>query len=406
MTPSQSIQLRQSELRTKLAALLETPTEKRSDSFTDDVGKLTSELKSTETELQAALVLDGEPEQRDVEPESTPEQVELREQEYRAEIGGILDAVFTSGKPEGAESELQQHLGLADNQIPLVLLRDDIPDMERRTSGVTPAPGSGEVGAVQHPIIAAVFPQAAATFLQIPQPRVAVGEQVYTVLSTSAAPGTPAKGADQYHSTGAFTAKVLSPKRIQASMFYAREDAARMRGMGESIRTNLSDALADKLDDRIIHALSTGSELTSNNATAADDYASYRKRFAYDRTDGTYASVSRDLRMIVGSDTYADMAETYRSNNSEANALMALMEETSGVRVSAHIPDTASNKQNGIVRRGSRRDAVAPIWEGITVITDEVTQAKAGEIVLTAVMLYAYDTLRTSGFAKVQAQHS
>ena len=148
------------------------------------------------------------------------------------------------------------------------------------------------------------------------------------------------------------------------------------------------------------------STLPSNNATAADDYASYRKRFAYDRTDGTYASVSRDLRMIVGSDTYADMAETYRSNNSEANALMALMEETSGVRVSAHIPDTASNKQNGIVRRGSRRDAVAPIWEGITVITDEVTQAKAGEIVLTAVMLYAYDTLRTSGFAKVQAQHS
>ena len=38
---------------------------------------------------------------------------------------------------------------------------------------------------------------------------------------------------------------------------------------------------------------------------------------------------------------------------------------------------------------GSRRDMVAPIWEGITLIPDEITKAANGQIVVTAVMLHA-----------------
>ena len=37
------------------------------------------------------------------------------------------------------------------------------------------------------------------------------------------------------------------------------------------------------------------------------------------------------------------------------------MEVTGGVRVSAHVPDASSNRQNAIVRLGQRRDMVAPI---------------------------------------------
>ena len=66
----------------------------------------------------------------------------------------------------------------------------------------------------------------------------------------------------------------------------------------------------------------------------------------------------------------------------------------------------ASNKQNAIVRRGGRMDAVAALWDGITVLVDEVSQAKAGEVVLTAILLYAFKVLREDGFRKVQAQVS
>ena len=53
-----------------------------------------------------------------------------------------------------------------------------------------------------------------------------------------------------------------------------------------------------------------------------------------------------------------------------------------------------------------RQDYAVGIWSAITLIVDEVTQAKAGEIVLTAVMLHAKSLLRAGGFAKVEAQHA
>ena len=58
-------------------------------------------------------------------------------------------------------------------------------------------------------------------------------------------------------------------------------------------------------------------------------------------------------------------------------------------------------KQNAIVRRGMRKDMVAAIWDGITLIPDEITLAAKGQIiVITAVMLHAVKILRKAGFHK------
>ena len=47
---------------------------------------------------------------------------------------------------------------------------------------------------------------------------------------------------------------------------------------------------------------------------------------------------------------------------------------------------------------------VAPIWEGITIIPDEVTKAANGQVVITAIMLHAVKVLRTAG-GLVKQQH-
>ena len=88
----------------------------------------------------------------------------------------------------------------------------------------------------------------------------------------------------------------------------------------------------------------------------------------------------------------------------DRSALDRLMEVTGGVRVSAHVPAASVNKQNTLIRRGMRRDMVAPIWEGVTLIPDEITKAADGEIVITAVMLHAVKILRADGFYKQQFQ--
>ena len=44
---------------------------------------------------------------------------------------------------------------------------------------------------------------------------------------------------------------------------------------------------------------------------------------------------------------------------------------------------------------------VQPVWQGPTLIVDEVTRADSGEIVLTIVGLFAQKLVRAAGFARV-----
>ena len=90
----------------------------------------------------------------------------------------------------------------------------------------------GNAGGDQRPIIPAVFPNSVAAFSgHFNGQSVGTGEAAVAVVSTtSATPGTPAEGADQAHSTGAFESANLVPSRLQASLFFSVEDAARIHG--------------------------------------------------------------------------------------------------------------------------------------------------------------------------------
>ena len=179
----------------------------------------------------------------------------------------------------------------------------------------------------------------------------------------------------------------------------SREDRARFAGMDSALRMNLSDGLSDGLDRQILvgtNGLFTGTNLSNHAAAAVTTFAGYKSDLGYGRVDGRYAAGVGDLRMVMGSGTYAHAATIYRANNADDSALDVLMSRTAGVKVSAHVPaPTGSNKkQNAVVRLGMARDAVAPVWEGVTIIPDEVTKAKQGQIQITAVMLHAVKVLR------------
>ena len=100
------------------------------------------------------------------------------------------------------------------------------------------------------------------------------------------------------------------------------------------------------------------------------------------------------------------MAGLYRGNNADDSAVDSIRRISGGLRVSPHIAAVASHKQDVLARLGMRPDAVAPLWQGVQLIPDEITKAKSGEIVITAVLLAAFKVIRTDGFKRVQAQHS
>ena len=393
MTRKQKLELRSSEIRTRLAEL--GGLDEHTDETRSEMDKLRNEYGDTERNIGALTVAADEPETI----EKRSEDRELDALIADSSLGTIFGNIIEHRATDGREAELQKHYGLAGDQVPLALLE---------ARAVTPAPAN--VAQNQSEIIPGVFPMSCAAFLGVDMPTVGVGEAVYPVLTTNADVGTPAENAAQGETTGSFSAEVLSPSRLQASFFYSREDRARFAGMDSALRMNLSDALSDALDLQILagtDGIFTGTNLANHNVSAVTSYANYRSELGYGRVDGIYASTVGDLRIVMGSSTYGHCAGVFRSTNAgDRAALEDLMDATAGVKVSAHVPAPASNKQNAVIRLGMRRDMVAPIWEGVTLIPDEVTKAGSGQIVVTAVMLYAVKIVRAAGFYKQQTQHA
>ena len=358
----------------------------------DDISrrdKLTAELKAQEVELRAAIEADAD---------TPPEMREWADVSGRFDLGEMFEGVMEHRASSGAIAEVQKERGLAANALPVELL------MEKRA--VTPAPG--DVGQSQSQITGFVFPQSVAAFLGIPSAIVPVGDATFPVLTSDPAAGVPAENAAQSETTGAFTADVLTPKRIQASFFWSREDASRLASMGDALREALQGGLADKLDKEILQGsegLLTGTKLANHPQAAASTYADYVAELLYARVDGRYAFDLADIRVVMGSDTFGNAA-TKLPTNGEENALARIRNDSGGVRVSANVPAAASNKQNALVRLGNRADMVAPVWGQVTLIPDEITKAANGQIILTAVLLHAVKILREGGFYKQETNHS
>ena len=386
MTPTQLIQMRMSETREKVNDLATA----ESEADISQREKLSAELKAQEVELRAAIEADDD---------TTSESREWADVSGRFDLEEMFAGVLEHRSSSGAVAEVQKERGLASNAIPTEML------MEKRA--VTPAPA--DTGQTQSQITGFVFPQSVAAFLGIPSAIVPVGDATFPVLTSDPSAGVPAENADQAETTGAFTADVLTPKRIQASFFWSREDAARMSGMGDALRDALQGGIADKLDSELLRGsdgLLTGTNLGNHNVTAVTSFSDYVSEFGYSRVDGRYAASGADVRLVMGSATYAHAGGQYRHANADDVALDRLTEITGGVRVSAHVPAVASNRQNALIRLGNRPDMVAPVWGQVTLIPDEVTKADRGQIQLTAVLMHAVKILRAGGFYKQQSQHA
>ena len=404
MTDLQGLELRASEIRSRLAelgTLEELDTEHRGEM--DSLGK---EYAANETR-QRALKIAGDGPATPVVSQ-TSEGSEYRGMLDRANLGVIFDDVISHRNTSGVEAELQAHLRIQGNQVPLDMLRKPGGGAGMEYRAVTPAPTN--VQGNQQPIIPYIFPQSAAAFLGVDSPTVPTGESVYSVLTSTLDVGTPAENAAQAETTGAYSSVVLLPQRLQSSYIYSIEDRARFAGMDASLRENMSDGLADGLDKEILSGtdgLFTGSNLANNAITVNDTFDTYLNHLVWNQIDGRYAAMTSDLAMVVGAATYKDLGATYRNTSVDRSALDRVMELTSGVRVSAHVPAPASNRQDVVIRRGMSMTVTAPVWEGITIIPDEITKAANGQVVITAFMLYAVKVLRTdAGLVKQGTDHS
>ena len=395
MTDKQRLELRNSEIRSRLATL---GAEDATEGGKTEIDTLAVEYSANETRIRAFMVAGDSP----VETTTSKEGQERAELYQSASVGDLVYALVNGRSGvDGSQRELQQELGLASNEI-------HIRQLAPESYGATPSPTN--VGETMDPIIPYIFPSSISSFLGIYQPTVPVGDAVFNVLTKALDVRTPAEGGSAAETTGTWTSESLSPSRLQAAYIFSRESKARVMGLDAALRENLNMGLMDGLDAAVIsgtNGLLTGTTLGNHNVTTQTTYELYRSQLAYDRVDGRLASGTEDIRLCMGPEGYGHAASVYRGNNDNTDALMVLRRETSGVRVSPHMPDEASNKANQLVRIGMNRDYVAAVWENIALIDDEITLLKSdGQVQITAVMLYASKLLRSDGFYKQQTQHA
>ena len=395
MTILQKLQLRQSEIRESINALL--GNDSRTEEQQGELEKLTGEGQKLEPELRAAIV--AEPDPNETREEGDASDLELRSLIHDASPGRILAAVHSRRPTDGREAELQQHFKVGGNELPHAMLE---------VRAQTQAPGN--VATQQAEIIQPIFGQTAAAFLNIPMPTVAPGAATYPIISSRPSPETPAEGATVTEDIPAetFAAELLKPQAAQAQIEFSREDAASFPSMSDSLGRVIVDATGFELDRQLLlhttEGLLTAGLTAPGNPAAQSTFVDYRKALN-DQVNGREAGVASDCRVLMGSATYAHADGLYRTSESELSALDWLMEKSGGTRVHVAVPAVAAKRQDAVIAKAlGHTHAVMPVWSAIQLVTDEVTKLQKRLIILTAIQLFAFKVLRTDGFARVRFQ--
>lgn len=361
---------------------------------------------------------------------------ELRD---RISLARYMDAVVHEREADGAEAELRAELRLADNAIPLEAL---LPTAEERADAISPQDSGGDplafdtVYTTTGPMLTRLFTATDAAFLGVAMPTVPPGERVYPVMTDGTTAAMQARGDKPDAGAAKFSVVNATPHRLTGRYVFDLEGVATLGGLLEStLRSDLRTEMGYQLDRQILLGDGSGPNVegllkalagqappgttfpTSGGAAAADVSAvltwALAKQMVTGSLDGRTRRTERDLRFLFGGDTY-DLGRTlYRSANAESlDAYDEIMRLGARSRRSFQIPASAvlpagTGKANNTI--GTKKvqsalvnaepgAAVAPIWQGITLIRDPYTNAGEGQIMLTAHMLYDFVLRRQDGW--------
>lgn len=357
---------------------------------------------------------------------------ELRD---RISLGRYLEGIVEERQLDGAEAELRQELGLKEQAIPLEAM---LPTAEERADAVSPqnaagnaSLGFGTVNQTTGPMLNRVFTRTDAAFLGVPMPTVPAGERVYPVMVNGTTAAMVARGADGPDAGAArFDVVSATPHRLTGRYVFDLEGVATLGGMLEStLRADLRTVLGQAMDAQVLGGDGTGANVSgllneidltalpgatfATNDVPVLSWAGLKNGIT-GTLDGKYARTERDERWLFGHDSYVLARTLYRGANNSGNDWDAIeMAANLGVSqsVSFQIPAPAvatikPKSQNSTKKVQSALvnmepgAAVAPVWQGITMIRDPYTDARKAQIVLTAHMLFDFVMRRKDGWRR------
>ncbi len=360
----------------------------------------------------------------EAEPAEAP--AELRD---RISLGRYLNGIASQQLLDGAEGELRSELGLSDQAIPLEAL---LPTPEERADAVSPqtaggdALPSGTINLTTGPMLGRVFTMTDAAFLGVAMPTVPPGERRYPVMVDGTDAAMQARGASPDAGAAKFSVVDANPHRLTGRYVLDLEGVAEMGGLLEStLRADLRREMGFQLDSQILLGsgaanqvsglinqldleLAPGETFAANDPSAVPDWADFRK-IATDGLDGKFSRTEGDIRLLIGGDTYTLARSVYRTDASEVDGIAALRALGTAVSRSFQIPAPAvatikpknansTKKVQSAIANSEPGAAVAPVWQGITMIRDPYTEAGKAQVVLTAHMMFDFVMRRKDGW--------
>ena len=387
MTTTQRLQIRASEERSRLAELA--GLDELDEGLRAELGTLGTTHQDTESQLRAAIAVDGDPPQAG-DPTVDPEVRERIELRGRASFGRYLYASLTGAQISGAEAEFQAACGVPG--IPLDLFEIDRPtEVRADTASGVPATGAGSTLA---PIQPYVFSQSIAPMLGIEMPSVGSGAYSEMTISTPLSAAAKDKGSKQDSTAAVLTSTTASPRSIRGRLTLNLEDVAQIgqANFESALRQNAQAVASDALDSQIINGNGSAPNLNGlikqltdpTDPTATVLFDTFLKSFS-DAIDGLWAARMKDVSILANVDAYKLAANTFRGTAAQGGPAVTFADYaagmTGGFSTNKRMPATASNIARGIVYRTGRtglRTACLPTW-GSLAVDDIYSDAASGQ---------------------------
>ena len=298
MTTVQRLQLKQSEVRSKMGALLDTAVEQRNETYESDVAKTINELRSLEVELQGALLAEPPAEARAVAEDA--EGREIRELRGRVEFGDYVRASLSMRPADGAARELNAALNIPENRFPLELLAP-----ERR------AAIDGDAQGNQGTWLDRLFDGTAAQRLGISFSPVAPGVAAFPVMTSTAAAAQRARAQAAAGATFTATITEMKPKRSAVHGIYSVEDDARLPGLGDAILRDMSSMRWRRASTKRSSRVTTARPARTPTSSGSRRRASPRRRSRKRTRSSTTRCLSSSLPTSTGSTRAASRTCTW-----------------------------------------------------------------------------------------------
>ena len=173
MTNKQKIELRLSEVRTRLNEISGLEGDALTDEVRAESTTLQTEFSDLETRHRAAIVAEPEltTEKRETTVDSEErERIELRE---KSTLGAYFSAAMKGQHVQGSEAELSEAYG-CPGAVPMEMFRTEEREWTEQRA-ITPGVGANEAQKNLAAIVPAIFDRSAAAWLGIEMPQVGTG---------------------------------------------------------------------------------------------------------------------------------------------------------------------------------------------------------------------------------------